>query len=141
MPKSSYLGLELTDDSSTKFQTWRESINSSAQTSNAQIIDKFASESDNSRMIEIDTDGAVTQSQLPNVFYNYTGNLTSLSITLATAIANRACEYNGQFVTGETVPTLVFPSNIVWINNFPDIEANKTYQFSIMNNIGVIVSA
>lgn len=139
MPKSPYLGLELTDSSSTIFQDWREAINSSASTSNAQIIDAWASNSDNSKMITISDSGAVSQTLLPNVFYNFTGTLTSLTITLSAVIANRECEYKGQFLSRSTAPTVTFPNGIIWVDSFPTIETNKAYQFSILNNIGVIV--
>ena len=139
MPKSSYLGLELTDSSSTLFQDWREAINSSDPTSNAQIIDTWASNSDNTNMVTVSDNGAVTQALSPNVFYNFTGTLTSLTITLSSAIANRECEYKGQFLSSSTAPTVTFPNGIIWVDSFPTIETNKAYQFSILNNIGVIV--
>lgn len=139
MPKSSYLGLELTDSPSTVFQDWREAINSSASTSNAQIIDTWASESDNCRSMTVSDSGAVSQSLLPNVFYNFTGAVTSLTITLGVTISGRENEYKGQFLSGSTAPTVSFPSGITWIDGFPTLEANKTYQFSILNNIGIIV--
>ena len=44
----------------------------------------------------------------------------------------------GQFKTGSTVPTVVFPSDIVW-KTAPSLVANKTYQFSVLNNKGIIV--
>ena len=47
-------------------------------------------------------------------------------------------EYMGQFKTGSTVPTVVFPSEIVW-KTAPSLVANKTYQFSVLNNKGIIV--
>lgn len=139
MPKSPYLGLELTDSSSTIFQDWREAINSSDPSSNAQIIDSWAQNSDNTNMVTVSDSGAVAQALLPNVFYNFTGTLTSLTITLSPAIVNRECEYKGQFLSSSAVPTVTFPNGITWIDNFPAIEANKTYQFSILNSIGVIV--
>ena len=47
-------------------------------------------------------------------------------------------EYMGQFRTGSTAPTVVFPSEIVW-KTAPSLVANKTYQFSVLNNKGIIV--
>ena len=139
MPKSSYLNLELTDSSSTTFQDWREAMNSSDPTSNAQIIDSWARESDNSRLVTISDNGVVSQALSPNVFYNFTGTITSLTITFGNAILGRECEYKGQFLSGSTAPTVTFPNGITWIDEFPTIEINKTYQFSILNNIGIIV--
>lgn len=42
-----------------------------------------------------------------------------------------------QFTCGSTPVTLVMPSTVKWINE-PTIEANKTYQVSVLNNIAVI---
>ena len=45
MPKTTNLGLELTDDNSTKFKDWREKMNgvgSGENKSNMQLIDEFA---------------------------------------------------------------------------------------------------
>ena len=139
MSKSTYLGLELTDDDTTLFKNWREAINSSDSTSNAQIIDTWASNSDNTRMVTVSDNGAVSQALSPNVFYDFTGTLTSLTITLSSTINGRECEYKGQFLSGSTAPTVTFPNGITWVDEFPTIEANKTYQFSILNNIGIIV--
>jgi hypothetical protein len=47
-------------------------------------------------------------------------------------------EYMGQFKTGSTVPTVVFPSDIVW-KTAPSLVARKTYQFSVLNGKGIIV--
>lgn len=47
MPKTTNLGLELTDDNSTKFKNWREAINGVGEgenKSNMQLIDEFAGE-------------------------------------------------------------------------------------------------
>ena len=76
---------------------------------------------------------------LPNVFYNFTGSLTSLTLIFGAAVSGRENEYKGQFVCGDTPPAIVFPSSIQWVKSFPTLEANKTYQFSVVNNIGVIV--
>lgn len=47
MPKTTNLGLELTDDNSTKFKDWREKMNGvgdgdTIPKSNMQLIDEFA---------------------------------------------------------------------------------------------------
>lgn len=94
---------------------------------------------DNGSEITIDAAGIVSQELSPDVFYNFTGALTSLTITLGTAVAGRENEYKGQFISGATAPTVTFPLNIAWIGGAFTIEASKTYQFSILNGIGVIV--
>ena len=77
----------------------------------------------------------------PNV-YNvwdaaYSGGET-LTIAFSDGQNLAANEYMGQFRTGSTAPTVVFPSDIVW-KAAPSILANKTYQFSVLNNKGIIV--
>ena len=79
-------------------------------------------------MIEIDA----------NKYYQF-GEVTELNITLKepsdTTILN---EYMFEFVSGDTATTLTLPDTIKWIEE-PTIEASKTYQCSIVNNIGVLL--
>ena len=83
-----------------------------------------------------DTSFALT----PNVYHKW-GTVTSLTLTLAapssTSVYN---EYMFEFVSGTTATTLSLPSSVSWVAE-PSIEAGKTYQCSIVNNIGVIASA
>ena len=72
----------------------------------------------------------------PNVL-NLWGEVTSLEITLAQADATKVNEYMFQFTSGATATTLVLPADIKWVAT-PNIQANKTYQVSIINNLGVI---
>lgn len=76
----------------------------------------------------------------PNTFYRW-GEIAALSITLATptneTITN---EYCLEFVSGETATTLTVPDTVRWAQE-PSIESGKTYQVSILNQIGVIIGA
>lgn len=75
----------------------------------------------------------------PNVFHVW-GTVTSLSITLATPTDSSIMnEYLLQFTSGSTATSFSTPSTVVWVSE-PSIEANKTYQVSIVNNIGIIAS-
>ena len=73
----------------------------------------------------------------PNML-NIWGEVTSLDITLAiptdTSIIN---EYMIQFTSGATATQLVLPDTIQWMNGSV-INANATYQLSIINNLAVI---
>lgn len=73
----------------------------------------------------------------PNVL-NVWGEVASLDITLATptdtSIVN---EYMVQFTSGATATQLVLPDTIEWMSE-PTINANATYQLSIINNLAVI---
>ena len=73
---------------------------------------------------------------VPNVL-NLWGEVTELDITLAEGKAGVVNEYMFQFTSGETATTLVLPADIKWVSA-PNIQANKTYQVSIINNLGVI---
>ena len=61
-------------------------------------------------------------------------NCTRLSVHIGLAEGNEGIF---QFTCGSTPVTLVMPSTVKWINE-PSIEANKTYQVSVLNNIAVI---
>lgn len=74
----------------------------------------------------------------PNVL-NLWGEMAALTITLATPTDTSVVnEYMGQFTSGSTPTEFTYPSSIVWSEE-PSIEANSTYQFSIINNLGIIV--
>ena len=73
----------------------------------------------------------------PNVL-NVWGEVATLDITLATpsdtSILN---EYMVQFTSGATATQLVLPDTIEWLSE-PTINANATYQLSIINNLAII---
>lgn len=165
MAKSTFLNLELTEDNPF-FEDWCNTINGNkdgGDKSNAQLVDEFAGkfaggsvgqvfvksldenfsgewkDIDNSGRITVPTNGEVSQMILPDKFYDFTGNITSLAVTLGTPVDGRENEYKGQFITGTTAPNVVFPASVKWVGGFPIIEANKTYQFSILSGLGVIV--
>lgn len=76
----------------------------------------------------------------PNILHKW-GTVTSLTLTLAvptdTTIANY---YMVQFTCGSSATSINLPDTIKWITE-PNIEANKTYQISILDNLGVIGGA
>lgn len=73
----------------------------------------------------------------PNDFHVW-GTVGSLTLTFATPEDNTVCnEYMFQFTCGSTATTLSLPSSLKWASE-PNIEANKTHQVSIINNLAVI---
>lgn len=101
---------------------------------------ELVASTDTGKAVTIGDSGDVSQELLPDTFYNFTGDLTALTLTFAEQTAGRESEFKGQFVTGASVPTVSFPNEIAWVGGeFPELEAEKTYQFSVMNNVGVIV--
>ena len=75
----------------------------------------------------------------PNKFYKW-GEIAALTITLGAETDGITNEYCFEFVSGYTATTLTVPDTIRWVQE-PTIEAGKTYQVSILNQIGVIVGA
>lgn len=74
----------------------------------------------------------------PNTFYKF-GEVASLNITLASITdTTQLNEYMFEFVSGSTATTLTLPNTIKWLET-PTIESNKTYQCSIVNNVGVLL--
>ena len=74
----------------------------------------------------------------PNKFYKF-GEVTELNLTLAEITdTTQLNEFMFEFVSGATATTLTLPSSVKWLET-PTIEANKIYQCSIVNNIGVLL--
>lgn len=72
-----------------------------------------------------------------NTYYNL-GTITG-SKTIALPSSRTATdEFMIQFTTSTTAPTITWPSGVTWLGGAPTIKASKTYQVSIMNNLGVI---
>ena len=70
--------------------------------------------------------------------YNLWGTIQSLSLGLAVPEDDTVLnEYMIEFTSGSTPTTLSLPSTIKWAEA-PSIEANATYQISIINNLGII---
>lgn len=73
----------------------------------------------------------------PNTFHKW-GTVGSLTLTLASGTAGYLSEYMFEFQSGSTATSLSLPSTVTWVDT-PTIEANKTYQVSIVDNIAIIV--
>ena len=88
--------------------------------------------------VEIVESTLTTQEIEPNKFYKF-GEVTELNLTLAEITDNTQLnEFMFEFVSASTATTLTLPNTIRWLET-PSIEANKTYQCSIVNNIGILV--
>lgn len=73
----------------------------------------------------------------PNTFHVW-DEVSSLDLSFEDETVGVANEYLFQFTSGETATSLTLPDTIKWVAE-PTIEPNKTYQLSIVNNIGLIV--
>lgn len=87
--------------------------------------------------VESGGSGTVTKQIKPNIFYKF-GEVSSLTITLAAEESGIENEYKFEFVSGSTPTTLSLPETVKWSGgSAPTIEASKTYQVSIVNNLAV----
>ena len=77
-----------------------------------------------------------TASITPNILHVW-GEIAELNLTLSEGEDGVVNEYMVQFTSGATATTLELPDNIQWMAT-PIIQANKTYQLSIVNNLGII---
>ena len=81
--------------------------------------------------------GTVTKELQPNILYKF-GECASLTITLAAESAGLENEYKFEFVSGSTPTALSLPDSVKWSGgSAPTMEASKTYQVSIVNNLAV----
>ena len=103
-----------------------------------EALDSITNKADKVVVVDHGT-GDTTFELTPNVLHRW-GEMASLTLTLAAPSDSTVYnEYMFEFVSGSTATTLVFPDTIKWVSTL-SVEANKTYQVSIVNNIGLIVS-
>lgn len=69
----------------------------------------------------------------PNVMHIW-GTVTTLTLSLPTDSNSILDEYMFTFTSGSTPTTLSLPSTVKWVQDI-EVEANKTYQVSIINNL------
>lgn len=86
--------------------------------------------------IDVVSQTATTATIQPNVL-NVWREVASLNLSFAEGEDSKVNEYLVQFTSGATATTLVLPDTIQWMAA-PNVQANKTYQLSIINNLGVI---
>lgn len=79
---------------------------------------------------------------IQNKYYKWDDKVTALNITLdkdtLDETGNMLLEYMFEFTSGATPTALTITPEPNWIGSH-EIEANKTYQVSIVNGIGVMV--
>lgn len=75
----------------------------------------------------------------PNVFHEW-GEVAALTLTLAAETPGVLNEYMFQFTSGTTPTVLTLPETVKWIGESA-VEASKTYQVSIVNNLAVLGGA
>ena len=78
----------------------------------------------------------------PNKYYVFTNPMDNINIDFVIPTDNTIVNhYMVEFTSSTNNCTLVLPDDIIWFKNItPIIEPNKTYQLSVINNLGVIIS-
>ena len=83
--------------------------------------------------------GDTTFTLTPNIFHVW-GQVASLTLNLGAETSGVVNEYIFQFTSGSTATSLTLPNDIKWANdNVPTIEANMTYQVSILYGLACIL--
>lgn len=101
------------------------------------LLDSISEKQDKIQIVNKGTNDTTITIE-PNKFYVW-GAVSSLNIALGTPLDSSVYnEYLFQFTSGSTATTLSLPSSVKWQTE-PKVEANKTYQISIVDNIGLIV--
>lgn len=90
--------------------------------------------------VKVENVAVATKELQPNIYYVFLGGVAELTITLAAGEEGELSEYMFEFTSGTTATTLNLPETIKYIGS-NTIEASKTYQVSIVNNIAVLGGA
>lgn len=79
---------------------------------------------------------------LPNVFYNLGEISSDTTMSMANPVSGIYNEYMFQFSIGSTVPNITWDSKITaWLwGQTPVIEANKSYEVSVVNGLAILAS-
>lgn len=84
----------------------------------------------------IDVTGTTpTQELSPNTFYQF-GSVTSLTVTLGSAVSGIANIYAFRFTAGQDNPTITLPQGVV-INQDLSLKTGDVCEFSIQDNLAL----
>jgi hypothetical protein len=75
-----------------------------------------------------------------NILYVFENRTNNLTITLKAAVAGAINEYHMFIYSGNTAPTVTWPSGLKWYNDVvPIIIPDKIYEVSILNNTVIFI--
>ena len=117
-----------------------ESLLREQKKTSEQIIDTIASNAGIPTIRIPSTTSA--QELIPNVIYIFTERSGDLTLTLGTPVIGKANQYHLFLTTenSETIPTITWPNYLQWAGgNEPTIDAGKTYEVDILNNVAVFM--
>ena len=109
-----------------------ESINNVIDVNLADINTRIDGIEGGDNKIKLTEETATLQ---PNVYYSF-DEMTTLTLEFAKGNESKVNEYMFGFVSGETPTVLTLPDTVKWANELT-IEANKRYEISIVDNIGL----
>lgn len=84
----------------------------------------------------VDESNAVTLD--PNKFYVF-GEEAEIDVSFAAGAEGEVSEYHFSFVSGSTPTVLSLPMDVIMPDSF-SVEADNTYEISVINNKGLFVS-
>lgn len=84
---------------------------------------------------EITDAGAVETELDPDKIYEFTGAVTSLTITFSEETGH----YHFSFLSGNPAATLTMPVDVVMPDGF-SVEADKRYEVDVLNGYGTVMS-
>lgn len=89
-------------------------------------------------VVEVTTEGSVSQALDVGKFYKFTGGtngVSSLILTLNTGTSGYLETYFGKFTTASSGCTISIPQTINEASSNPTIVGGKTYEFHIIDNV------
>lgn len=99
----------------------------------------LATKQDKTAQVEITTDGAVTQALDAGKIYLFSGDLTSLTITLNAPASGQLPQYHFIFTAGATAPTVTLPNSVQMPDDWA-VDAHTRYEIDILNGYGLASS-
>ncbi len=88
---------------------------------------------------KVSPSSAATYALDSNKYYDLGTINQNKTITFNSAGTGLVGIYSGQFTMGSTVYTITFPGSVTFLET-PVYDPNTTYQFSIVNNLGVMIA-
>lgn len=89
-------------------------------------------------VVEVTTEGSVSQAMDAGKFYKFTGGtngVSSLTLTLNDGESGYLESYFGKFTTASAGCTLSLPITVSEASSNPTIAGGKTYEFHIIDNV------
>lgn len=130
---------QLENDSNFVSSDGLKTINGESIVGSGDIVISSGSSSGSGAYAEVSHGTSDTTFTLTSNTFHVWDEVATLDLSFGEETSGVANEYLFQFTSGATATSLTVPDTVEWVDGTPTIEANKTYQVSIVNNIGLIV--